>query len=449
MPQRHELRDYQEKVYSWCQERSRIALFLDMRLGKCLLTLRWSQARGHKRLLIVADFSPTQGWIDECEREDLPVQLASDKDTLRLISGLGAPMGVTIVGYDRLRSSQWLLELPWDGIVLDESVKIKNPKSIISKLLVSKSIKHIGDRAILTGLPDAEGIQDYFQQMKFLYGSFMDCKSYWSFRSKFFEEVGFGWEPLPDSAWRVRKELDKIAYVLTREAAGLKEQRVPYVHHVQMPPAIKKAHDRALADLEGTLNDGRTFWGKYAMEGATFASRHAGGFDCEGELMNPYKISELQRLIKADFKGKPLVIWARFNAEIKWIAKLLVEQSGLKVGYLIGESKRAEREEVVKDFQSGRIDVIVVQGKLGKYGLKLSRANVNIYYSNHYDLDTRKQSEDRVVDVDKTEPIFDVDLVAVDSVDEDAVEALTQKWEGSKYFKRALKERIEKRRSEL
>ncbi len=443
------LRPYQRSALAYAKPRNRIALFMEMRLGKSIVTIRWSKARKHEHVLLAVPNEPMWGWLVELEGEGVDGFRPRSQAEFSELEVLGAPYGWTMVTYGRLRASPWLLDLDWDAMVLDEPVEIKSPKSRISKLLTSRRVT-VGDRAILTGLPNPEGTLDYYQQLRFLFPSFMGCRNFWNFRVKYFDQVGFDWLSKADTDWRVREELKKLAFTLSRESAGIKNTKIYERRVVPLPPRIARIHKKALKEFSGYLKRGGEVWTSYATKAAMYASKIASGFDAESKLVDSFKINALADLLEGELRKEPVVVWARFNAEIRTIKRKLKERGVRKAAVLTGEVKSGrERDRLVRLFQEGKLDTLVVQGKLGRYGLKLSRATAAVYFSNHWDLNTRKQTEDRILDVEDESDLLLVDLVAEGTVDEDAADALQEKGVEAAFFTANLKRRFERRISAL
>lgn len=440
------LRPCQSAALAWSAGKSRLPLFMEMRLGKSLVLIRWSQERGHRRFLCVAPAIAHIAWQAELEAEGLPCHLPRTRRAFDLLAEYGLPEGWTVVTYERVRSSPWLLDLEIDGLGLDESVAIKSPKAQITKLLVhGRAVQAIGDRAILTGLPQPEKAIDYFEQLRFLFPSFMGCRNYFQFRERFYELRGFDWVPKPSTEWRMRKEIGRLAFTMTREAAGYVNPKEYLIRGAETPGKIKRAHDDALGLLQAEIAGRGEVWTNYPMTGSLWASRLAGGFDADGNLVDDFKLRALIELLETEVRARPAVIWARFDAELRHIALYLQRYKLGAAAIVSGASSPRERAKVAKDFEAGVLRYVVCQGALGKYSLKLTRADDAIYYSNHWDLNTRVQSEDRILAVEKQQTLNYYDLCAEDTVDVDVRAALLAKRDDAEFFNDHLAKLIARR----
>lgn len=131
-----------------------------------------------------------------------------------------------------------------------------------------------------------------------------------------------------------------------------------------------------------------------------------------------------------------VIIWARYVAEIELLRKELTktfQDKIIEVYYGGVSSKR--REEIKKDFQSGYIDVLIINQQAGSMGLNLQNSYLNYYYSNSYSLLNRVQSEDRTHRIGQTNSVIYKDLIMKDTVDEKILLSLKGHKEVLDYFK--------------
>ncbi|MFH1394652.1 MAG: SNF2-related protein, partial [Candidatus Omnitrophota bacterium] len=69
-----ELFGHQKRVLEWTSSRSKIALFLQMRLGKTLVAIRWVQlAETPIKALVIAPLSVLHVWESELHKENVEI----------------------------------------------------------------------------------------------------------------------------------------------------------------------------------------------------------------------------------------------------------------------------------------------------------------------------------------------------------------------------------------
>ncbi len=464
---------HQVKSYDWCDVRRRIALFMEMRLGKTRVTIAWANRVGAKRILVVAPLSVLGSWRDELKMVGEPTPYTARPPHTPATHAQLIKYKWVLINYESLRTSPGILAFDWDAVVLDESTRIKNPKAQITKVFnggtitraiprrrrarkpksaINPRVKlkvpkktervrlegcHTKYRALLSGLPAPEGPMDYFEQLRFLYGGMCSCRNFWAFRERYFIADAKGWyfTPRPGTREAIKTELHSKAFVMSRKEAGIGERKVYETRTVELNPALRRIYNKAEREfvVEYGTKVKETNW---PMVLNLWLGRMAGGF-VDTDLVSPHKLDELCELVSGELKEEQIVVWCRFNAEIDHIKKRL-DALNITNRIIIGKTKDTERDAIRKAFMDGKVRIIVCQIKCAKYGIDLSAADTAIYFSNSYSLEERAQSEDRIVHPAKRVPLLYVDLVAEETVDADVIGALREKHTESKFFLQAL-----------
>lgn len=426
---------HQQRALDYAAKRSRIALFMEMRLGKSAVAIRWARHHQLDRVLILGPTSVLPGWIDELMVEGVrasDIHFLTGTTLVRRAIAAEIDTGWALANYETVRYQPDILAMAWDGLILDESTRIRNPRAQITKLCL-KASSHIVYRAVLSGLPAPESPLDYWCQMAFLHGGFMESYNYWAFRQRYFypDISGYDWLPKTGVLDALKKEVHRTAFVLTRKAAGMGERKIYEKRIVEMSPSqIREyrtvARDFAFRNLE-------TQWATTQM---LWLARLAGGFSPDQthpEVISDTKLTELVSLLTGELKVEPVVVWFRFNEELH-AAKQWLDAARVETRTILGETKVEDRRQHVADFQAGKYRVLLMQLKCGKFGLNVSRASTAIYYSNSYDFEDRAQSEDRIVHPQKHEPLLYVDLITRTTVDHAIVDTLRDKHANSRVF---------------
>lgn len=450
------LYDFQKKALEWAKPRNRIAIYMEMRLGKTRVAVAWANAHGAENILVVAPLTVLGSW-----QEELALLNEPSPNILRTHTPPSAHAKWSLTNYEALRANPSILHQRWDAVMLDESTRIKNPKAQITRILNGGRVERKrGEtivrehyegcdaylRAVLSGLPAPEGPMDYYEQFRFLYGGFCGCRNFWSFRDILFTPVGEGWDWVPKAGTRerIKREVHEKAFVLSRKQAGIGEHKVYETRKVSMSVELRKAYVKAEKEfcLDFPTMDGprETNW---PMVMNVWLGRMAGGFIDE-TLVDQAKLNELFVLLQGELLEEPVVVWCRFTAEILEI-KARCEREGISVRAIVGATALADRNAYRHELNKGRTRVLVCQIKCARYGIDLSAADTAIYFSNSYSLEERMQSEDRIVHPAKATPLLLVDLVTEDTVDEDVVGALRKKHTESKFFLSDLADNFRRR----
>lgn len=174
-----------------------VGLFLDMGLGKTVITLdaintlrydRWAV----QRVLIIAPKKVAEGtWTKEAQKWEhlrhlrISAVLGSQQKRLR---ALATPADIYVINRDNVA---WLVDYfknawPFDMVVLDESSSFKNSQSKRFKAL--KLVRSRINRLVeLTGTPASNGLIDLWAQIYLLDGGARLGRTLGQYRERFFD----------------------------------------------------------------------------------------------------------------------------------------------------------------------------------------------------------------------------------------------------------------------
>lgn len=458
---------HQTEALFYAHDLQRIALFMEMRLGKSLVAIRWAKKRIENlktiqftRTLIVAPISVLPEWERELKAEgvsgeDIHYLVGSKKDRLERSNPSELSYGWFLVNYEGLRAVPELFSHDWFTVILDESTKVRNPKAQITKLCI-KNFENVPNRAILSGLPAPESPMDYFTQFQFLHGGFLGMNNYWAFRFRYFSQLGYDWFPKNGTTEAIKKTVHSLAFVLTRKQAKIGPKKVYETRYVYMNPKQKKAYKKLekefAIDIKG--EEIQTKWNPVKL---SWMQQISGGFlpqvvDPQSkdvvypvELISEEKIKELYSLLTGELKNEKVIVWFRFNSELHAVRKYL-NRKGIDCAWIYGDVCLDQRRRATDQFRNeSHVRVMLAQIKCGKFGVDWSVASTAIYYSNSYEMEDRAQSEDRIVHPKKSEPTLFIDLVTKDTVDEDVLQTLKDKYVTSRMFMIKLLENLKRR----
>ena len=174
----------------------RIALFLDMGLGKTIITLsaiyhlKYARFAVRKVLIIAPKKVAEATWQREAAKWDgvhiLRMQTVLGTQARRL-KALNTPADIYIINRENV---PWLVEhyrndWPFDMVVVDESSSFKNPRAKRFKAL-SYMYPHIKRTVLLTGTPSPNGIIDLWSQIYLLDRGERLGSTFSGFRNRYF-----------------------------------------------------------------------------------------------------------------------------------------------------------------------------------------------------------------------------------------------------------------------
>lgn len=436
---------HQKDALSYASNRRHVAFFMEMRLGKTLVSIRW--AKKHNRILVIAPLPVLPVWEEELddENESHYTLLGTARD--RYQQATTAPAKWFIINFEGLRAAEQICNLKWDAVIVDESTRIRNPKAKITRI-VTERFRHVKHKAILSGLPAPESPLDYFSQFKFLFDEWGGCYNYWQFRLRYFHQATtqWDWQPNKGTMQAIKTQVHEDAYVLTRKQAGIGSKKIYSKRYVGWSPEQRKAYKKVEQDWE-LRTDGKIRLTNYSIVTVQWLARLAGGISDEGSVLSNGKISELRSLlIDGELRDEQVVVWFRFNKELETTFEHMKTVYQLdSCAKITGRTKREERRSIISSFQKGQLRVLFLQIKVGKFGLNLASASTAIYYSNNYDSEDRAQSEERIISPKKVDPVLYIDLLTKGSIDEDVLSVLREKKVESRFFMVRVMERWRER----
>ena len=322
-------------------------------------------------------------------------------------------------------------------VTLDESTTIKNRSAKRTKnILKLRKLSNI--RRILTGSPITKSPLDLFTQCEFLSPELLGFSSYLAFRNRYAEmtdiPVGSGrFISVPKYYKRLQELEIKLKQFSTRirkdQCLDLKP-KIRQKRYIELEGESKKIYDRLRISALAIVEDSTISFSNKLTE-IVKLHQVCNGFtkNDDGEIMTLHK-SKLNALeeILDETDGK-VIIWANYIYNIKEIISFLEQKYGKEsVVSIYGEVNVEDRKRAVERIQTDeKTRFMVGNPTTGGFGLTLTACNTIIYYSNNYNLEVRKQSEDRAHRLGQKGSVVYIDIVARNTLDEAIMKSLTNK----------------------
>ena len=417
----------------------RCMLAFEMGLGKTLTTIQAVEA------IIKTNYSLLKWW--------LVAPYGAQQEWKRQLKKWDAKFDFMVVStYESLE--KYLRDLPEelapDGIIFDESVKIKNKdaqRSQIAYQVCERVRKNNGYIILLSGAPAPKNPIDWWHQIECLQPGFIREGSPIKFMLRYANvvEVDHGFGPHKQiESWK-EDELIKLGQRLApivlvkhrKECLDLPEKIFEVIDCSQYDTvAWQQQYRLALAIVEGApsavmaleqlreLSDGFSYRRESpktnAQSGEDSSSTEGNDSSVEGESpeikrVGGYVRTEFCPKIRAikellDFYSLEnggcgrLVIYAAFHASIDMLCDFCREQ-GWQVAGIDGrgwklhnvEAHAIKPEQILEGFESvnPQNNFVIVANPGCVHGLTLSRTLALVYYSNSFSVDHRIQSQDR------------------------------------------------------
>ena len=447
---------YQQQGIDWIIDHPRCALFWGMGLGKSVVTLTAIQqlidrCEVSKALVIAPKKVAETTWSDEAGKWDhlqgLCVSRVLGNENQRL-AALAAEADVYVIGRDNI---PWLAKhyrgrLPFDIVVLDELTSFKSPKAQRFKALrlcTAATPRVVG----LTGTPTPNGLTDLWAQLYCIdrgkrLGQFVT-----HYRQTYFSEyrvnnIPIRLTPKPGAREAIERKIADIC--LTMQAKDYLELP-PLMEHtvnVQLPDIIRKKYctfEReqvlefvATHDTQGPV----TILATSALSLMNKLSQFTAGllYDAAGcaHHLHSAKAERVAEIVEE--AQSSVLVFYQYRSEIPLLRDCL---KGLRVQVYEGEQN-------LKDWNAGKVDVLIAHPASTAYGLNLQQGgHVVVWTGTGWNLELYQQANARLHRQGQTQPVQVYLLVCPATVDERARAAISGKRQTQAALLDALSDMVE------
>lgn len=327
-------------------------------------------------------------------------------------------------------------------MAVDESSKIKNPKSMRTKALLA-----LGPRArwrrILTGTPSGGSPTDLFTQFQFLSPGCLGHRSWFTFRAEYavLRDMYLGGRVVKKEVGA--QNLDRLAARMSLRAIQVRrDEVVDLPPKVQLPPReveMTAEQKRIYAELRDRAEAEWRLGGERITTQLVITQLqrmhqvlcgHVRTDDGEVRRIETNRPKALLEMLE-EAPGEQAIVWCSYVSDLAVVAEELRRFAGgpERVAEWHGAIPQAARERGEASFQAGEARYMVANQDSGGYGRTWTAATLVIYYSNNHSLELRKQSEDRAHRIGQTRAVAYGDLICPGTVEEKIVAALRRKQE--------------------
>lgn len=417
-----EMRDYQADGFRWMSRLldwgAGACLADDMGLGKTIqaIAMLLDNAK-HGASIVIAPASVLLNWKGEVEKfaPQLMVkvfnQAGSEREKLVKEAGkfdvLLATYGMLVTEGDLLQSKEWNL------IVLDEAHTIKNKDTKMSQ---SAMLLKGRFRLLLTGTP----VQNYLGELWNLF-QFMNpglLGTFEEFNQKYIIPI----ETLGDKIRQ--KQLKRlVSPFLLRRTKNEVLDELPQKTEVNFPvemteeemsfyEALRRKAESSM--MEGELTALQTLSEITKLRQAACHINLAGGH-LKGYSSKIVRFLQILEVLKEN--GHRALVFSQFTGHLDYVRKALEEQK-IDYLYLDGSTPIAERQKLVKKFQTGSQLVFLISLKAGGLGLNLTAADYVIHLDPWWNPAIEDQASDRAYRMGQTRPVTVYHLLAAQTIEE-------------------------------
>lgn len=428
--------DYQKRAVSFIREHEAAGLFLEMGLGKTVITLTaidelMNDSFEVSRVLVIAPLRVAEDtWSRESNKWDHLKHLTISKilgSAADRIRALKAQADIYVINRENV---VWLVEYleenrmkwPFDMVVIDELSSFKNNQAKRFKAL--RRMRPAIDRIVgLTGTPAANSLMDLWAEMYLLDRGERLGRTLTAYRGNWFRPgygngyVTYKWEPRRGALEAITKRIADITVSMKAEDYLTLPDKVESTIEVSLDEkglkAYKEMERESLIELEGEEIA--------ALDAAAVMSKllqMANGFIYD-EAHNPRHIHEA----KLDALGEileaaesPVLVYYNFQADKDAILSRF------------HEAKLLENDSTIEEWNKGKIKILLAHPASAGYGLNLQDGgHIMAWYGLPWSLEQYLQAVARLQRQGQKYPVMVYHLIAKGTVDEQVVASLSKK----------------------
>lgn len=424
---------YQAQAIKAVIKNPKIGLFLDMGLGKSIITLTAIEDLMHnrvevRRVLIIAPKKVAEStWTQEAKKWDhtrnltFSKVLGSQKERLK---ALKTPADIYVINRENVK---WLVDYcvkqlhwwPFDMVVIDELSSFKNHQSKRFRALRKIQIPRVVG---LTGTPAANSLLDLWAEMYLIDHGERLGKTYSWYRDHYFvpdkrsRQQIFSYRPRSNAMQEITQKISDITITMRAEdylqLPEIVYNDIPVELEAKDLDAYRRMEKEQLLAVQDILT-GEEAAITALQAGAVMNKllQIANGFVYD-ENKTPYrvhtaKLEALQEIYEAQKGHNNLLVFYNFQADKDAILTAFPE------------ARLLDNDQDVQDWNAGKIPMLLAHPASVGYGLNLQQGgHIVIWYSLTWSLELYQQANARLHRQGQTERVIIAHLVAQNTVDE-------------------------------
>jgi len=306
-------------------------------------------------------------------------------------------------------------------IAFDECHKAKNPQSDQGKGILKLS----ADTMIaMTGTPLMNQPFDLFIILKWLG---YEKHAFGAFKHHYAEYGGYGGYEVVGykNLDELQERLDEIMLRRKKEEVLDLPEKTYISEYVEMSAKQKKVYDEVTMEIKSSIDQIKMANNPLAE---LIRMRQATGYTgiLSSTIQESAKLDRMEELVEeAKENGKKVVIFSNWTQMTDAIYDRLVRN--YKVAQITGETKDAERQSIVENFQNLKYDVIIgTSGAMGT-GLTLTAGTVEIFLDEPWNMALKEQCVDRCHRIGQKNNLTVYTLMCKNTIDERIHELVEKK----------------------
>lgn len=445
---------YQEYAAQRIIDTPAIGLFLEMGLGKTVITLSALDELLYDRfeiskVLIIAPLRVAEDtWSRESQKWDHLKHLRISKilgSKQNRINALKANADLYIINRENV---EWLVSVagnkwPFDTVVIDELSSFKSHAAKRFKAL--RKVRPLIKRIIgLTGTPTPNGLMDLWSQIYILDQGARLGNTITGYRDRYFipgsrsGHVVYDWRQKNESEEVVFSKISDICVSMKSEDWLDMPERIDRIVPVILDDTAKAKYKQLERDmLLPMLNSDIVANTAAVLSNKLLQLANGAAYDENKgvrEIHNT-KLEALEDVLEAA-NGHPVLLFYSYKHDLDRIQQRFKQTRTLRKG--------SEGVKDISDWNDGKIQLLAVHPASAGHGLNLQDGgNIIVWFGLTWSLELYQQANARLHRQGQKRSVIIQHLVAEGTIDEDVMGALNTKAKGQEALMAAVKARIE------
>lgn len=440
---------YQQQMIEYIDTHPVAALFLDMGLGKTVITLTAIKNLMYdsfevKKVLVIAPLRVARDtWPNEIEKwnhlQDLRYSVVVGNQIERQ-SALKQEVEIYIINRENVT---WLIEksgyqFDFDMVIIDElsSFKSHAAKRYKSLLKVRPFIERIVG---LTGTPSSNGLMDLWAQFRILDKGERLGRFITHYRQRYFDPdqrngmVIYSYKPKPEAEEAIYNQIEDITVSMKAEDYLDMPDFITNEVVVRLSDKERKVYDEMRKEMIVEVKDKEID----AINAASLSNKllqMASGsvYDEQKESvwLHDRKLDALEDLVEAA-NGKPLLVVYWFKHDLTRITQRF-------------DVKVLKTQQDFQDWNKGLIPIALIHPASAGHGLNLQAGGSTlVWFSLTWSLELYQQTNARLYRQGQKESVVVHHIITEDTIDEDVMKALRLKDKFQNQLMEAVKAELE------
>jgi len=448
---------YERYSVTFVEEHDHAGLFLDMGLGKTLITLtalkelRDMELLPQKVLIIAPKKVAQDTWPKEIAKwdtfKDLTYSVVLGTPQARE-QALAVSADIYITNRENIvwLADKYKKRWPFKTVVIDELSSFKSSKSKRFKAL--KKLTPLIDRLIgLTGTPAPNGLLDLWPQLYLLDRGDRLGKTVTQYRNTYFypaEKSGhvvYSWALIPGGEDLIYKKISDICVSMKSEDYLNLPARINETVYVDLTKAQRQKYNQLKKDYVLPVNSGEEVSAANAAVMAGKLAQLANGAiyttDMDGNKTGRYaefteaKLDALEDIYE-QANGQPVLVFYRFKHDRERILK--------RFNFAVDLTS-----DNITDWNAGRIPLMIAQPQSSGHGLNLQAGgHIVVWFGLTWSLEQYQQANKRLDRQGQTKPVTVYHILTRGTIDEYMKQVIEQKALGQDELLAAVKAELAK-----